>query len=60
MMKRRAEYRNEVKTRLRPQVYERLQVYKRKHGIETDSAALCHLLEIACFGLVPETQATKD
>jgi hypothetical protein len=51
-MKKRAEYRTEVKTRLRDEVYERLQLYKRVHGFESDSAALARLAEIALFGLV--------
>lgn len=51
-MKKRAEYRNEVKTRLTDEVYERLQIFKRVHGIESDSAALSRLVEMALCGVL--------
>ena len=51
-MKKRAEYRTEVKTRLKDEVYERLQLYKQVYGIESDSAALARLAEIGLFGHV--------
>lgn len=51
-MSRRAEYRNEVKTRLRDRVYDALQLYKQVHGIDSDSAALNRLTEVALFGHV--------
>lgn len=51
-MKKRAEYRNEVKTRLRDEVYERLQAFKRMQGLQSDSAALAKIAEIALCGIV--------
>lgn len=51
-MSRRAEFRNEVKTRLRDRAYEALQLYKEVHGIDSDSAALARIAEIALFGAV--------
>ncbi|CFL83507.1 hypothetical protein [Burkholderia pseudomallei] len=51
-MKSRAEFRNEVKTRLRDRVYDALQFYKQLHGIDSDSAALNRIAEVALFGVV--------
>ncbi|MCA7976781.1 hypothetical protein LGM57_10660 [Burkholderia cepacia] len=51
-MKPRAEYKNEVKTRLRDRVYDALQIYKQLHGIDSDSAALNRVVEVALFGAV--------
>ncbi|UJH75029.1 hypothetical protein L0U95_24130 (plasmid) [Burkholderia cenocepacia] len=51
-MKPRAEFRNEVKTRLRDRVYDALQFYKQLHGIDSDSAALNRIAEVALFGVV--------
>ncbi|AOZ06789.1 hypothetical protein [Cupriavidus malaysiensis] len=51
-MSRRSEYRNEVKTRLRDRAYDALQVYKQVYGIESDSAALARIAEVALFGAV--------
>jgi hypothetical protein len=48
----RAEYRNEVKTRLRDAAYEALQTWKALHGIDSDSAALARLTELMLFGAV--------
>ncbi|VBB10653.1 MULTISPECIES: hypothetical protein [Burkholderia cepacia complex] len=48
----RAEYRNEVKTRLRDVAYEALQTWKALHGIDSDSAALARLTELMLFGAV--------
>ncbi|WP_176048176.1 hypothetical protein [Burkholderia sp. BCC1644] len=48
----RAEYRNEVKTRLRDPAYEALQTWKALHGIDSDSAALARLTELMLFGAV--------
>ncbi|HGF4015195.1 hypothetical protein [Burkholderia cenocepacia] len=48
----RAEYRNEVKTRLRDAAYEALQTWKALHGIDSDSAALARLTELMLFGVV--------
>lgn len=53
----RAAYRNEVKTRLRDEVYVRLQDFKQAHFIESDSAALARLAEILLCGIV-RTQQT--
>lgn len=52
-MARRAEYRNEVKTRLRDEVYSRLQDFKQLHFIDSDSAALARLVEMLLCGIVP-------
>lgn len=52
-MARRAEYRNEVKTRLRDEVYTRLQDFKQLHFIDSDSAALARLVEMLLLGIVP-------
>ncbi|CAG9256169.1 hypothetical protein [Paraburkholderia caribensis] len=51
-MRRRVQYRNEVKTRLPDRVYSGLQAFKRLQGIESDSAALCRLAELQLFGTV--------
>lgn len=51
-MSRRAEFRNEVKTRLRDRAYDALQVYKELHGIDSDSAALNRVVEVALLGVV--------
>lgn len=51
-MRRRAHFRNEVKTRLPDRVYCGLQAFKRLQGIESDSAALCRLAELQLFGTV--------
>jgi hypothetical protein len=48
----RAQFRNEVKTRLRDEVYVRLQDFKQAHFIESDSAALARLVEILLCGIV--------
>lgn len=52
-MKKRAEYRTEVKTRLSDEVYERLQMFKDLHYIATDSEAVARLVSMALFGLIP-------
>jgi len=60
-MKRRAEYRNEVKTRLRDDVYDRLQEFKDQQFIESDSAALARLAEMLLCGIVrPQPAAVSD
>jgi hypothetical protein len=51
-MKNRAAYRTEVKTRLTDTVYDRLQLFKQVHGIESDSAALARLIEMGLFGVL--------
>jgi hypothetical protein len=51
-MRRRASFRNEVKTRLPDRTYCGLQAFKQLHGIESDSAALCRLAELQLFGTV--------
>lgn len=51
-MRRRASYRNEVKTRLSDRLYCGLQTFKQLKGIESDSAALCRLAEMGLFGTV--------
>ncbi|MFM0507681.1 hypothetical protein [Paraburkholderia sp. RL17-373-BIF-A] len=52
----RAAFRNEVKTRLRDDVYVRLQDFKQAHFIESDSAALARLAEILLCGIVRTQQ----
>jgi hypothetical protein len=52
MAKRRAEYRNEVKSRLRDPTYLALQKYKQLHGIDSDSAALARIADQALLGMV--------
>lgn len=52
-MARRAEFRNEVKTRLRDEVYTRLQDFKQLNFIDSDSAALARLAEMLLCGIVP-------
>lgn len=56
-MSRRAEYRNEVKTRLRDEVYVRLQNYKQLNFIDSDSAAIARLVEVLLCGIVPAQRA---
>lgn len=51
-MTRRAEFRNEVKTRLRDRAYDALQLYKQVNGIESDSAALARVAEQHLLGAV--------
>lgn len=51
-MSRRAEYRNEVKTRLSDRTYEGMQAFKALHGIESDSAALARIADLTLFGTV--------
>jgi hypothetical protein len=57
-MVRRAEYRNEVKTRLRDEVYTRLQDFKQLNFIDSDSAALARLVEMLLCGIVPPSRST--
>lgn len=52
MAKRRAEYRNEVKSRLRDPTYQALQKYKILYGIDSDSAALARIADQALLGVV--------
>lgn len=52
MSRKRAEYRNEVKSRLRDPTYTALQAYKRLYGIDSDSAALARIADQALLGVV--------
>lgn len=52
-MRKRAEFRNEIKTRVSDAIFDRLQLFKELHGIESDSAAMARLLEAALFGVLP-------
>ena len=52
MAKKRAEYRNEVKTRLDDPCYEALQMFKQLNGIDSDSAALARIVKLSLFGVV--------
>ncbi|MDR5797220.1 hypothetical protein QCE49_27875 [Caballeronia sp. LZ008] len=51
-MSRRAEFRNEVKTRLEDPVYEGMQAFKALYGIDSDSAALARIAKLFLFGTV--------
>lgn len=51
-MSRRAEFRNEVKTRLEDPVYDGLQAFKGLNGIDSDSAALARIAKLFLFGTV--------
>lgn len=59
-MKKRAEYRTEVKTRLTDELYERLQIFKELNYISSDSEALARLATIALFGLIPIGYEAKE
>jgi len=52
MSRKRAECRNEVKSRLRDPTYMALQAYKRLYGIDSDSAALARIADQALLGVV--------
>jgi hypothetical protein len=56
-MTRRAEYRNEVKTRLEDDVYEALQDFKQLNYIDSDSAALARIVRMLLCGIVPRPRA---
>ena len=56
-MARRAEYRNEVKTRLEDDVYEALQDFKQLNFIDSDSAALARIARILLCGIVPPARS---
>jgi hypothetical protein len=51
-MKKRAEYRNDVKTRLPDEEYEAMQTFKALHGIDSDSAALARIARLFLLGVV--------
>jgi hypothetical protein len=51
-MRRRAEARNECKTRLNDDVYMRMQAFKQQHFIDSDSAALARICEMLLCGIV--------
>lgn len=50
-MSRRAEFRNEVKTRLKDRSYDALQAFKQVHGIDSDSAAVARIVDLGLFGM---------
>jgi hypothetical protein len=52
MARKRAEYRNEVKTRLKDPVFFALQKYKALSGIDSDSAASALIIEQALLGVI--------
>lgn len=52
MARKRAEFRNEVKSRLRDPTYLALQKYKLLFGIDSDSAALARIADQALLGVV--------
>ncbi|WP_347467552.1 hypothetical protein [Burkholderia stagnalis] len=51
-MSTRAEYRPEVKTRLRPRTHDAMHKFKRLHGIESDSAALSRIADLFLLGAI--------
>ncbi|WP_081067344.1 hypothetical protein [Burkholderia cepacia] len=51
-MSKRAEYKNEVKTRLPDHVYEALAAFRALHGISSESLATARALELFLFGAV--------
>lgn len=53
MSRPRAEFRNEIKTRVRDEVYMRLQDFKQLNFIDSDSAAVARLIEMLLCGIVP-------
>lgn len=52
-MARRAEYRNELKTRVRDEVYVRLKDFQKLNYIDSESQAVARLLEMLLCGIVP-------
>lgn len=52
-MSRRAEYRNELKTRVRDEVYVRLKDFQKLNYIDSESQAVARLLEMLLCGIVP-------
>jgi hypothetical protein len=56
-MKKRAEYRNEVKTRLDCDTYDALQEFKQLNFIDSDSAAVARICRIALRGMVPSVRS---
>lgn len=59
-MRKRAEFRNEIKTRVSDQIFERVQAFKDAQAIDSDSAAVARLLEIALFGVLPLAYRKPD
>ncbi|MGF6444366.1 hypothetical protein [Paraburkholderia youngii] len=51
-MKRRAEHRNEIKTRIEDDLYDAVQIFKQLNYIDSDSAAAARLMRMALFGVV--------
>lgn len=51
-MKRRALYRNEVKTRLDDPTYDALLRYQQLHGIDSIASALSRLARTSLFGVI--------
>ena len=56
-MRRRAEYRNECKTRLEDDVYSALQEFKQLYYIDSDSAAIARVCRILLCGMVPNARS---
>jgi hypothetical protein len=59
-MRKRAPARNECKTRLPDDVYERMQLFKQLNCIESDSEALARLARYALFGILPPPFDPKE
>ncbi|WP_131753569.1 hypothetical protein [Burkholderia vietnamiensis] len=51
-MSKRAEYKNEVKTRLTDEEYDAKQTFKALHGIDSDAAALARITRLLLLGVV--------
>jgi len=56
-MKKRAEYRTEVKTRLTDREYAAFQLFKRVNHLESDSATLARIVQLHLFGALDGLQA---
>jgi hypothetical protein len=52
-MARRAEYRNELKTRVDDELYDAIQLFKKLNFIDSDSAALARIARMLLFGIFP-------
>lgn len=52
MARPKTEYRNEMKTRVPDPVFEGVKAFQEENGIDSESRAISHLLQIALFGTV--------
>lgn len=56
-MTRRAEYLNEMKTRLDDETYDAIQRFKEINFIDSDSAALARIARMFLFGIFPRPKS---